>query len=214
MNKSYLFQIYSKMETLISWFNAEYEKVKNDPLRLQLFNVEKRIFLNKLQNSSKEQLNNNPELIPPKLPTVQTNTICLNPDPKCAQNICPPPNKINHMNLSGTKVHKIPLITVSGNKGPPENCPTKYVNFEMIEPDGWMFRYNIRRIVPVNGQGFSSFELDISSVPTEHIVLNNERYYVNIYVNSKIWKMVIIMFTPGLETVLGFVIRSCAVTSQ
>lgn len=187
------------MDDLVSFakqMESEYEKVKNDTLKLQLFNVKKKAYLEKLQ-CAKEMTS---EVI---------NKINKLEEPKC---ICIPQpieiTKINNINPTGTttsKISKLPVSKLRGNA----TCNTKFIKFKIPGPTSWMYDYKLQRLTT---NKISDFVIDITSVPSEHIIIKDNTARINLYILDRIWKEVTILFTPNKETEEGSVIRTHIIT--
>lgn len=177
---------------------SEYEKVKNDPLKLQLFNVKKKEYLEKLRYTKEfasvvmDKMN---ELEKPK-------SVCT---PK---SICIPQpikvTKINNINPTGTTISKVFKIPVSDSRGN-SMCRTKFIKFKIPGPTSWMYDYKLERLTTNN---LSDFVIDITSVPSDHIIIKDSTVSIKLYFLDRVWKEAIILFTPNKKTEEGSVIRT------
>lgn len=184
--------------TFANQMESEYMKVKNDPLKLQLFNVKKKEYLKKLQytrEATSEVINKINELEKPKC-------ICVPQPIKIT--------KINNINPSGIIVSKTSKLHVSESKGN-NSCTTRFIKFKIPGPTKWMYNYNLQRLTTNN---ISDFVIDVNSVPSDHIKMGECTASINLYIFDGMWKELTILFTPSKETEEGSVIRTRAITIQ
>lgn len=193
-------------QMFIKYLEFEFEKVKNDPLKLQLFYVKNKENLKKLQSTDDMTLEKFKTFFQSTKSSVNTNSHVISK----TINKHEEPNKItkiNNINPNNTtpKISKLPVSELRGNA----LCNTKMIKFKMTGPTRWMYDYKLQRLTTNN---ISDFVITIASIPSEHIIIKDNKVMIKLYIFDRIWKEVIILFTPNGETEEGTIIRTRDIT--
>lgn len=176
----------------------EYDKVKDDPLKLQLFTVKHKSMLDIIQktqsNNTTEIKNTNKDFL------IHTDTHNKLPQPHTISNV----NNINPLNTKNMRNAKLSVSEYIGI----ETCPTKYVQFRMKCPNKWMYAYGIEILSYNNIEKTGLYKLDINTIPRDHIVQNKTECNVKIYAYDGVWNEIFVCFTPNAQDEMGNVIYS------
>lgn len=167
----------------------DYDKIKHDPMKLQLYNVKKKILAQQLQRAQ--------------------------PMPASTNNTAPETNKtIPHHSRDQHDPNNInkclptlPKKITPISYGYQNSTVVKYILVDMVEMNAWQYEYAIRRLTPIDTNNMCSYEVGLASIPSEHINCIDGKLYVTLYAFKKTWKEVTIMVPMDAETVVGTVIR-------
>ena len=184
MNKSYLFLHYENMD-----------KSSSDILLKQLSIAKQKTTIlpqntNKLKNiRPKHNIANPDELYDIHMCRPYEITKINNMrEKRCFDDIMVLRNKTNQIACPRTKI-----------------MPTSKVSFELPYEVRWLYNYNVKQS---NIGSLIEYTIDISTIPDEHIIVNEKTVLLHIYAFYKTNRTYSILFSPVNDVEIGHIIRT------
>jgi len=182
----------------------EYDRVKSDPLKLQLYTVKYQKYLNQIvqevKNDTPQRNDNNTISNIKSIETPEQNSKSIESPEQNGKSI----NRMKPLSKILSRDFKLPI---SGKLGCPD-CLTKTIIFSTTAPLYWMYDYALKRISINLTNNVSRFSLELASVPVEHIHISGRMNKIELYVFENIWRVITITFPSTDKLVNGDIISS------
>lgn len=183
----------NELTLLVGNLQKEYEQAKNDPKKLELFQIKKENYLQKIKQ--------NGEMVKLAIENISKINHTEKPKP-----IIPVNKKINHL-LPPAQVNQ--MFYQDKTTFAPEDLHLKsqFVKFSCYPPLKWLKDYQIERITIPDASGVCQYQIKLDSVKSSDLQKKtNNQYHLILYLFNQSDKKIIILFTDGDNVSTGNVI--------